>query len=260
MRNFPSAVFLSDVHLGAFTREKEAEVEHDLLTLINFCCAHSIKVYILGDLFDYWMEYPSKDFVPGVGKKVLKAFEKHNRECQPTTFITGNHDNWTYGHFEELGFDVEPNYRIISQNGYKTLLMHGDGRFGTSDDLLRPLFHGVLRNRKFVKSFQTILPPKLGLNVMRKFSGFSKLNDRRTPEPLNKHAKRILKEKDIDVVMMGHDHIPRVETFSHGTYINLGTFFHHKTLVIYNNEEYQLVRWNSSEQEFVPFNESVAEL
>ncbi len=255
MTEYPTAVFLSDVHLGAFTQEKETEVENSLLSLVDYCCRYKIKIYILGDLFDYWMEYPKKDFVPTVGQKVLKAFKKHNQECIATTFITGNHDNWTYGYFEELGFDVERNYRIISPNGYNTLLMHGDGRFGTSDDLLRPLFHGILRNQKFVKSFQTLLPPNVGINVMRKFSGFSKINDRRTPIPLNNHAKRILKEKDIDVVLMGHDHIPRVETFEHGTYINLGTFFHHKTLAIYNNKDYQLVRWNSSEQEFVPFTE-----
>ena len=52
------SIFISDVHLGAFDKAKEAEVENDLITLINYCCAHKIKIYILGDLFDYWMEYP----------------------------------------------------------------------------------------------------------------------------------------------------------------------------------------------------------
>ena len=154
-----------------------------------------------------------------------------------------------------MGFDVECNYRIIQQNGFNTLLMHGDGRFGKSDDLLRPFFHGMLRSKYFVKLFQAVLPPSVGIPVMKRFSGFSKMNERRTPDPLSKHAKRVLREKDIDFILMGHDHIPRVETFSNGTYINLGTFFHHKTVVLYNNEEYQLVRWSASDKEFVPFTE-----
>ena len=78
-------------------------------------------------------------------------------------------------------------------------------------------------------------------------------------EELKKHAKRVLGEKDIDVIIMGHDHIPRVETFSEGTYINLGTFFYHKTVALYNNGEYQLVRWRASDKEFVPFTESSAQ-
>jgi len=249
------SIFISDVHLGAFDREKEAEVEQSLIALINYCCAQKIKIYILGDLFDYWMEYPKSNYVPTVGAKVLSAFKEHNQKCKPTTFITGNHDNWTYGYFEEMGFDVERNYRIIQQNGFKTLLMHGDGRFGRSDDLLRPFFHGVLRSNFFVRLFQMILPPSIGISVMKYFSGFSKMNERRTPNPLSNHAKRVLKEKDIDFVLMGHDHIPRVETFPDGTYINLGTFFHHKTVVLYNNGEYQLVRWSASDKEFVPFTE-----
>lgn len=250
-----SCVFISDVHLGAFDSVTEARVEKELIALINHCCEQRIKIYILGDLFDYWMEYPKKNFVPEVGANVLKAFRKHNSECLPTTFITGNHDNWTYGYFEKLGFDVECNYRIIKQNGFNTLLMHGDGRFGKSDDLLRPFFHGLLRSKYFVKLFQTVLPPSIGIPVMKKFSGFSKMNERRTPIPLNKHAKRILRDKEIDYILMGHDHIPRVETFKAGTYINLGTFFHHKTVVLYNKGSYQLVRWSASNKEFVSFTE-----
>ena len=201
------------------------------------------------------MEYPKKKYVPDVGANVLKAFQKHNTECEPTTFITGNHDNWTYGYFEEMGFDVERNYRIIKQNGFSTLLMHGDGRFGKSDDLLRPFFHGLLRSKYFIKLFQAVLPPSAGIRVMKNFSGFSKMNERRTPSPLNKHAKRILRDKEIDYILMGHDHIPRVETFKTGTYINLGTFFHHKTVVLYTNNEYKLVIWSASDKEFVPFTE-----
>ena len=254
-----TSLFISDVHLGAFDTNTEKKIEQELISLINYCCKHKIKIYVLGDLFDYWMEYPKKKFIPTVGKTVIEAFQKHNTECQPTTYITGNHDNWTYGYFEEMGFDVECNYRIIQQNGYNTLLMHGDGRFGRSDDLLRPFFHGLLRSKYFVKFFQAMLPPEIGIPVMKKFSGFSKMKDHRTPVPLDKHAKRVLGEKDIDVIIMGHDHIPRVETFSEGTYINLGTFFYHKTVALYNNGEYQLVRWRASDKEFVPFTESSAQ-
>ncbi|HCI69619.1 MAG TPA: hypothetical protein DHV30_03060, partial [Balneola sp.] len=93
-----TSLFISDVHLGAFDTNTEKKVEQELISLINYCCKHKIKIYVLGDLFDYWMEYPKKKFIPTVGKTVIEAFQKHNTECQPTTYITGNHDNWTYGY------------------------------------------------------------------------------------------------------------------------------------------------------------------
>ena len=66
-----TCVFISDVHLGAFSSEKETEVENSLLSLIEHCSKHQFKIYILGDLLDYWMEYPRKYYVPEVASSVL---------------------------------------------------------------------------------------------------------------------------------------------------------------------------------------------
>lgn len=250
-----SCVFISDVHLGAFSVEKEAEVEHDLLSLIEYCTEQRLKIYILGDLFDYWMEYPQKNYIPTVGASVLEAFKKHNKTIGAVTFIMGNHDNWNFGYFEKLGFDVESNFRIIHLNENKILLMHGDGRFINADKLIRPLFHRILRSSSFIRFYQAVFPPSIGINLMKKFSGMSKLSVRTNTASLNAHAKEILAKKDIDVILMGHDHVPRMETFSHRTYINLGTFYYHKTLALYTNNEFDLVRWSGSTKEFVPFTE-----
>jgi len=59
-----------------------------------------------------------------------------------------------------------------------------------------------------------------------------------------------LKESDYDYVICGHDHLPRVETFSFGTYINLGTFFKDKTVALYTNKGIELVRWNADDRRF----------
>ena len=68
-------IFISDIHLGAFTQEINSKVEQDLIRLIRYCTEHGIKINILGDLFDYWMKFPEKNFVPALGSEVLKEFE-----------------------------------------------------------------------------------------------------------------------------------------------------------------------------------------
>ncbi|GAB5409253.1 MAG: UDP-2,3-diacylglucosamine diphosphatase [Balneolaceae bacterium] len=244
-------LFISDVHLGAFSKEKEAEVEHRLIALINYAIERSASLYILGDLFDYWMEYPKSKFIPEVGKAVLDAFEEYNKTVFPAIYVTGNHDNWTFGHFMERGFEVETKFRIIKVGKSNVLIMHGDGQFGERNDFLRPAFHNVLRNPSFTNYYQKVFPPKIGVGIMKNFSNLTRKRNHSNPIPLNNHAKTILSSNEVDVVLCGHDHIPRTETFIDGTYINLGTFFEHGTLVRYINNQFQLVIWRDVTKDFV---------
>ncbi|HBX66872.1 MAG TPA: hypothetical protein DEG32_12245, partial [Balneolaceae bacterium] len=138
---FTKYLFLSDVHLGAFSSETNRQIEEDLIALIQHCIDEEIKIHVLGDLFDYWMEYPEKGFVPDLGKRVLDAFERYNEAIEPALYITGNHDNWTFGHFKERGFEMEPNFRLLEIEDKRLLLMHGDGVAANKIDFPRAAFH-----------------------------------------------------------------------------------------------------------------------
>lgn len=85
---------------------------------------------------------------------------------------------------------------------------------------------------------------------MQIFSNSSKINECRDPNPLNQNAAEILNRRLADVVLTGHDHIPRLETFNSGLYINLGTFFNHRTLVRGIDGVLSLVQWNAQQQTF----------
>ncbi|MEQ8525399.1 metallophosphoesterase [Gracilimonas sp.] len=251
--DFKQHVFISDVHLGAFSSETNKQIEQDLIALIQFCEEKHIKIHILGDLFDYWMEYPEKGFVPDLGKNVLDAFEDYNKNVSPALFITGNHDNWTFGHFEERGFELESNFRLVEINEKRFLLMHGDGVAANKIDFPRAAFHRLLRNPTFVSTYQKILSPETGLATMKMFSSLTRRRNNHNPEPLNRQAKKIFERHNLDFIISGHDHVPRVETFSRGDYINLGTFFNHRTLALYNKDGMQLVKWKAASKFFLPF-------
>ena len=253
-------LFVSDVHLGAFSPDKEAEIEHRLISLIEYAIHKRAHLHILGDLFDYWMEYPDLGFVPHLGEKTLDKFEEYNRSVRPAIYVTGNHDNWTFGHFKDRGFDVEPKFRIIKTGQFNVLIMHGDGLVGERNDILRPAFHKLLRNPLFTKYYQKIFPPNIGLNIMKNFSDLTRKRNHNNPLPLNDNAESILKSDKIDIVLCGHDHLPRMETFSNGMYINLGTFFKHNTMVRYTENKFQLVSWYGNSKEFVPYGSNDSQL
>ncbi len=245
-------LFLSDVHLGAFSEEAEQKTEQSLLSLIDHCIHHQIQIHILGDLFDYWMEYPG--YIPEHGQNVLSAFSEYNRRVGPATYITGNHDNWTRGHFQDLGFNVYADFKQLNLNGHRLFLHHGDGLLDPDRGMNRPMLHRILRDPHFIDLYQTLLPPKTGLAIMKWFSDVSRRRSLYEPERLNGWSRTFLKQNEIDTVISGHDHIPRVETFSFGTYINLGTFFRDRTVALYTNPGFKLVVWDDLNQTFSTLN------
>lgn len=241
-------LFLSDVHLGAFSRQKNVQLENELIDLISFSIEQNIQLHILGDLFDYWMEFGTE--VPTIGKRLLHHFSIYNQTFKPATYITGNHDNWTQGYFEELGFEVLNDFKSLNIDSLKIFLHHGDGLSDPKFGLTRPFYHRILRHPLFTRTYQFIYGPESGIDLMRQFSNLSRNNPGEDPERLNEWSKQFLNETDYDYVICGHDHLPRVETFSFGTYINLGTFFEEKTVALYTNNRIELVKWNADKRRF----------
>lgn len=253
-------IFLSDVHLGGSNmhEEEEEKTTQDLLSLIEYCIQNNAVLYVLGDLFDYWMEYPKKKLVPNFATTVLNAFEEYNNTIQPALFITGNHDNWTFGHFEERGFDVEQEFRLVNIDQQNVLLMHGDGLYQSKGTLKRPWIHRVLRNPTFVSIYQKLFAPKYGVGIMKSFSAITRNRERSSALRLNKNAQDVLKMPNIDIMITGHDHIHRMETFEGGSYINLGAFYENRSIALYNNNGFCLVKWVASTKEFVSFSKTTA--
>lgn len=246
-------LFLSDVHLGGFAESENRRIEASLIRLIDYCEQEKYQMCILGDLFDYWMEYPAH--APSLGGNILDRFRSYNDRAGSTLFITGNHDNWTRGHFKKLGFDVEHNYRRLTLNMRQVLLLHGDGLVGRELTIHRPPLHRLLRNASFINLYQKLLPQRSGLWLMKYFSRLNRYFEefRAGKKTLNNWAKLMLKQTEFDIIICGHDHCPRMRNFSFGTFINLGTFYKHKTLATYTNGTFSLVVWNDESRELRPF-------
>ncbi|PWN07427.1 UDP-2,3-diacylglucosamine diphosphatase [Rhodohalobacter mucosus] len=243
-------LFLSDVHLGAFDDRSNRHLEQKIIALIQYCTEHSIRLHILGDLFDYWMEYPGD--VPELGMELLDTLEQYNRSVYPATYILGNHDNWDRGYFTELGFGVSSDYYLFEADENRFFLHHGDGLSDPAYQLPRPLYHRIIRSIWFTRLYQALLPPDAGLHMMKSFSSMSREKTGSEPERLNQWSKNLLNSSTFDFVLSGHDHIARKETFPSGTYINPGAFFKDYTVAYYTNNEIKLVKWSADDYKLIP--------
>lgn len=263
-------LFLSDVHIGRHSPERDRQIRHALIRLIQYAQKQKMQIHVLGDLFDYWMEYPG--WTPDLGADVLLAFsEYHKATGLKPTYITGNHDNWTRGHFANQGFDVQPEYKFLSLDSLRVFMHHGDGLANPQFHYPRPLFHRIIRHPLFVRFYQFLLPPRYGLELMKWFSARKGKRLQMVSQELNSWSESLLQahisldgrtleghpmggdpnsqrptnRHSIDVVMNGHVHRAVQKKIGDGLMLQLPAFFHQYHLLQYTNGTFSFVTWNN---------------
>ena len=67
--------FLSDAHLGSWAIERSYAQQKKLIDLLEEMSKDAVSIYMLGDMFDFWMEY----FVRDKSKKQYTPFFRQIR-------------------------------------------------------------------------------------------------------------------------------------------------------------------------------------
>jgi len=115
------------------------------------------RLYILGDLFEYWI---GDDAASMVGAEPVLAIMKAvsaNTEC---FFIAGNRDFLVREQFEkQSGFTVLADETVVDLYGTPTLLLHGDSL--CTDDIKHQQFRDTMTtNRAFCDQFLALPIPQ----------------------------------------------------------------------------------------------------
>jgi len=112
--------FLSDLHL---TPERPA-VAGAFMSFLANQAPHAERVYVLGDLFEYWI---GDDAASLVGAEPILAAMRTLADKVDCCFIAGNRDFLVGQQFEQAsGFSILPDESVIDLYGTPTLLLHGD--------------------------------------------------------------------------------------------------------------------------------------
>ena len=253
MPNAPAAprpegrpVYLSgDVHLGAVSAERERA----FLRWLEHAGATADQVILNGDLFDFWFEYRS--VIPRGHTRALGALAALVDAGVPVTLMGGNHDWWGGSYLEEeigVTFLREPEQgRLAGRNVY---LAHGDG-LGRGDLGYRAL-KLLLRGRVTRWAFRWI-HPDLGAGVARRVSkteerGLTRDEKARSAALHAWGVSKLRSEPGIDLVILGHTHIPVLEEVDPGRwYVNAGDWvLHHSYLVLEHGRPPRLAEWEVS--------------
>ncbi|MBT8183792.1 MAG: UDP-2,3-diacylglucosamine diphosphatase [Eudoraea sp.] len=241
--------FASDNHLGAPSRVESMPREKKFVAWLDEIKKDAAAIFLLGDLFDFWMEY--KTVVPRGFTRTLGKLAEITDSGIPVYYFVGNHDLWMNGYFEEeLNIPVFHNPKVFEFNSTTFFIGHGDG--------LGPGDKGYKRMKKVftnpvAKWFYRWLHPDWGVKLAQYFSVKNKLISGNEDieflgeenEWLVQYAKRKLESTHYDYFVFGHRHLPlEIDLSATSKYINLGDWITYFTYGEFNGDSFSLNNYN----------------
>ena len=235
-------LFVSDIHFGRDDYQQERTKEADLLSCLRSHASDIDHLFLVGDVFDAFIEY--RELVPKGFIRFLALLAAWTDRDIPVTYLVGNHDPWHLDFFEhELGVRVVDAPVVTHLAQQRVHVEHGDGihRAERAYRLLKPW----LRHSVAVRLYRTVLPADSGMRLARWVSrhGDSELDPEKARD-LRLHARDVLTHDLADVVVLGHSHQPEHRVWPEGQYINLGAWAQTRTFATLDEDGPKLWRWN----------------
>lgn len=138
-------LFISDLHLD----DRRPGTTALLLKFLQAEAVSADALYILGDLFEFWLgdDVPSKCSI-----EVADALSRLADTGVPCYFIHGNRDFLLQGRYaKQAGLELLPEEHVADLYGERVLLLHGDSL--CTDDMAYQQFRTLVRNPAWQREF-----------------------------------------------------------------------------------------------------------
>ena len=201
----PEKLFISDLHLDRERPEIIQLFSHFLVSQAARCEA----LYILGDLFEYWIG----DDQPRTGlEPVMEGLRSLTSSSVPGYFIHGNRDFLIGESFaRDTGIRLLPESAIIDIYGRPALIMHGDTL--CSDDADYQNMRKMLRHADWQEQFLALSLEERTRQALqlRKKSLSATQEKKEDIMDVNPQAvKHTMRANNVDLLIHGHTHRPAI--------------------------------------------------
>lgn len=203
--------FIADLHLS----ESRPHLMDLFRYFMNNIASKAEALYVLGDLFDFWIGDDEQSPLIDEVKKIFQNLTALGVKCY---FIHGNRDFLIGKKFaDECGLILLPTYHVIDLYGVPTLLCHGDTL--CVDDKKYQRFRKIV-HKKWLQKLFLCLPLKLRLNIAQKIRAKS-TQDKKSKSveimDVNKDfVGKIVEEYDVVQVIHGHTHRQKIHLEQEG--------------------------------------------
>ncbi|MBC8478215.1 UDP-2,3-diacylglucosamine diphosphatase [bacterium] len=237
---------MADAHLGNRHHQGQAQASRQLYSFWRSIARPGNTLFILGDLFDFWFEWPQA--VPERHYQTLRELRNLVSAGVEVHLLPGNHD-FHFGSFlpREVGLQLHPEPYEFEWEGKRFHVRHGDGLDPgkTGYHLLRR----VLRNPLSIALFR-LLPPVAGMWLADTVSGISSQRSLSSDtvgfDPMERYSKTKI-AAGADYVVMGHLHIPHQSGTSESGWLVLGDWIRQFSYAQYDEGGLQLKEFRDNE-------------
>ncbi len=226
--------FISDLHLN----EQFPDSCALFYKFFNTLPEDTKAVYILGDLFEVWID----DRLNNTFLESIKNILKSAAEKFPVYFIRGNRDFLIGKLFaKQTNIKILPDIHKISLYGHNVLLIHGDSL--CSLDKKHIYFTKIIRNPITV-FIANLLPIKLKILIANKLRSISKNkyknNDAAIYDVCQDTVAQIMQQYSADIMIHGHTHKPNVYNYKHFIRIVLSDWHDNAQILVFHSDGYEL--------------------
>jgi len=235
--------FVSDAHFGLDANERERVGRFG-----GFAArvrARAAKLYILGDFFDFWIEYKSAvrpEYFP-----ILHELRGIVDAGVPVHYIAGNHDFAVESFLEEyVGLTFHRGCVNTELQGRRLHISHGH-KVGRK---LPQRVLDALLNSKILRTLYKLLHPDIGVRFGELMSGASRKKHRKAGTPLaalekyRRAARARLRSGKSDLVIFAHTHCGEVLRFGEGEYCNTGSWMDNYDYAVLKGGKISLMKWD----------------
>ncbi len=238
--------FASDFHLGAPDYTSSLIREKKIIRWLDQIKSDVQELFILGDVFDFWYEYPY--LAPKGHVRFLAKIAEFTDENIPVSFFKGNHDMWMKKYLpQEIGVKVYDNELDLTINDHKMQIGHGDG-LGPGDfsyKLLKKVFRSGWAKWLFSR-----FHPNFSFWIANTWSGHSRLHNKDDEKHLGEkeyiyqYCQEQQELKNRDLYVFGHRHLPmEMELKNGGKYINIGEWIQYYTYGVFDGKSFTLSKY-----------------
>jgi len=200
-----TTLFISDLHLD----DRRPETTVLLQSLLKNEAASADALYILGDLFEFWLgdDVPSQCSID-----VAASLTALSNQGVPCYFLHGNRDFLVGKEYaKRAGMTLLPEEHVADLYGEKVLLLHGDSL--CTDDIPYQQFRGLVRNPLWQQDFLGKTPAERLQVAMQARDASAEHKDNVTMNIMDVNQSEVLKaleRHNVRRMIHGHTHRPAI--------------------------------------------------
>ena len=208
-------LFISDLHLHQ-TRPEVTGLFKGFIDELLTITTPNPELYILGDLFEFWI---GDDYEDPLYSEITNQLKNMVKSGIKTFLMHGNRDFLIGENFlSKTGIELLKEPTIFSYKDKNIMLSHGD-QF-CIDDIEYQAYRKIVRNREWQRSFLSFpIDKRLKiLNEARDASIQSQDMKSNAIMDVNENeVAAVIQKNNIDILIHGHTHRPRSHTIDFGT-------------------------------------------